>query len=123
MVIFIPPGEPTDQTRSSAYYDPTFDYLKSLGKSLAELKLEFTPQAIMRLKVALVIEEIAKKEQIAADNSAVDAEIDRLAAGMKGNDQVREYLYSPAFRERITAQQRNKAVIEQLKTWNIAKNG
>jgi trigger factor len=99
------------------------DYLKSLGKSLAELKLEFTPQAIMRLKVALVIEEIAKKEQIAADNSAVDAEIDRLAAGMKGNDQVREYLYSPAFRERITAQQRNKAVIEQLKTWNIAKNG
>ncbi len=31
MVIFVPPGEPTDPTRSSAYYDPTFNYLIELG--------------------------------------------------------------------------------------------
>jgi hypothetical protein len=31
MVIFVPQGEPTDHTRSSAYYDPAFKYLTELG--------------------------------------------------------------------------------------------
>jgi hypothetical protein len=31
MVVFVPPGEPTDPTRPSAYYDSTFNYLVSLG--------------------------------------------------------------------------------------------
>lgn len=31
MVIFVPPGEPTDPTRYSAYYDSTFNYLTDLG--------------------------------------------------------------------------------------------
>ena len=31
MVVFVPPGEPTDPTRSSAYYDCTFNYLTGLG--------------------------------------------------------------------------------------------
>jgi hypothetical protein len=31
MVIFVPPGEPTDPTRSPAYYDSTFSYLTELG--------------------------------------------------------------------------------------------
>ena len=31
MVIFVPPGSPIDPTRSSIYYDPTFDYLAGLG--------------------------------------------------------------------------------------------
>ncbi len=31
MVIFVPSGEPTDLTRSCAYYDPTFNYLSDIG--------------------------------------------------------------------------------------------
>ena len=31
MVLFIPPGEPSDPTRSPAFYDPTFNYLAELG--------------------------------------------------------------------------------------------
>ena len=31
MVIFVPPGESADPTRSSAYYDSTFNYLTELG--------------------------------------------------------------------------------------------
>ena len=31
MVIFVPPGESTDHTRSSVYYDSTFNYLADLG--------------------------------------------------------------------------------------------
>ena len=31
MVIFVPPGDPGDPTRSPDFYDPTFNYLKELG--------------------------------------------------------------------------------------------
>ncbi|PPE71988.1 hypothetical protein C3942_20835 [Solimonas fluminis] len=31
MVIFVPPGDPEDATRSPAFYDPTFEYLVDLG--------------------------------------------------------------------------------------------
>ena len=31
MVIFVPPGEATDPTRSPAFYDSTFDYLAKVG--------------------------------------------------------------------------------------------
>jgi hypothetical protein len=31
MVVFVPPGDPQDPTRSPAFYDSTFDYLRDLG--------------------------------------------------------------------------------------------
>ena len=31
MVIAVPPGDPRDPTRSPEFYDPTFEYLKSVG--------------------------------------------------------------------------------------------
>jgi DUF2075 family protein len=31
MVIFVPPGDPTDHTRPPAYYDPVFRYLREIG--------------------------------------------------------------------------------------------
>jgi hypothetical protein len=31
MVVFVPPGDPEDPTRSPAFYDPTFNYLRDLG--------------------------------------------------------------------------------------------
>jgi len=31
MVIFVPEGDSNDSTRKREYYDPTFDYLKSIG--------------------------------------------------------------------------------------------
>jgi hypothetical protein len=31
MVVFVPPGDRLDPTRKAAFYDPTFDYLRSIG--------------------------------------------------------------------------------------------
>lgn len=31
MVIFVPPGDPTDPTRSATFYDPTFHFLVDVG--------------------------------------------------------------------------------------------
>ena len=31
MVLFVPPGDPSDLTRLPAFYDETFEYLKNVG--------------------------------------------------------------------------------------------
>ena len=31
MIIFVPPGDPSDPTRSPAFYDSTFNYLTEVG--------------------------------------------------------------------------------------------
>ncbi len=31
MVIVVPPGDPSDPTRDPSFYDPTFEYLRSIG--------------------------------------------------------------------------------------------
>jgi hypothetical protein len=31
MVIVVPPGDDTDPTRSSQFYDPTYEYLREIG--------------------------------------------------------------------------------------------
>ncbi len=90
-------------------------YVQSIGKSVAELKLDFTPQAIMRLKVALILNEIAKNEKIEVDSADVDKELDEVAKTVGENQEAREYVYSPAFRDRIEHQMRNKKTVEFLK--------
>jgi len=90
-------------------------YVQSIGKSVAELKLDFTPQAIMRLKVALILNEISKNEKIEVDAADVDKELDEVAKTVGENQEAREYVYSPAFRDRIEHQMRNKKTVEFLK--------
>jgi trigger factor len=90
-------------------------YIASVGKSLAELKLDFAPQALMRLKVALILNEVAKIEKIEADATEVDKELDEVAKTVGENKEAREYVYSPAFRDRIEHQLRNKKTVEFLK--------
>ncbi len=90
-------------------------YIQSVGKSLAELKLDFAPQAIMRLKVALVLNEIAKIEEIKPDEKEIDHEVDEVAKTVGDNKEAREYVFSPAFRDRLEHQVRNRKTVEFLK--------
>lgn len=91
------------------------DYLKSINKSVADMKLDFTPQAITRIKVALVIKEIAKKEGIKADEKEMDAELDRIAEMVSKDPEAKERIYSPQYRDRIENQLVNRKVIDLLK--------
>lgn len=90
------------------------NYVKSLGKSLADLKLEFTPQALTRIKVALVIRKIAEEEKIEVEDKEIDAELDRLAEQYE-DEQVRKQIYSPEYREYVSTMLRNRKVIDMLR--------
>lgn len=90
-------------------------YIESIGKTLPQVKLDFTPQAITRLKVALILNEVAKLEKITPDEAEIDKEVDDVAKTVGENKEAKEYVYSPAFRDRIEHQVRNRKVVTFLK--------
>jgi len=91
------------------------DYIKSLKKTLAEIKLDFTPQALTRIKVALVINEVAKKENIKPTEVEVNEELDHLAEHYGDNKEAKARIYSPAYRDYLENVLRNRKVISFLK--------
>ena len=96
------------------------EYIKHLKKTFADLKIEFTPQAIIRLKVALVLREIAKQEKITVEEKDIDAELDKMAERYDDKEE-KKHLYTPDFREYVETLQRNRKVIDLLRDVMIKK--
>ena len=89
-------------------------YLKTIGKTLSQLKLDLSPQAVMRVKVSLVLREIAKQEKIEIEQKEIDQEIDLLAAPVDQKE-LRDQIYSPEYREYMHGRLKNRKVLEILK--------
>ncbi len=90
------------------------DYLKSINKTVAETKLDFTPTALTRVKVALLIREIGKKENIDVDSAKVDAELDIIADRLGEDSEHRARVYEPEYRDFVESQMRNRAVVDHI---------
>ena len=90
------------------------DYLKHLKKTLADLKMEFAPQALLRVQVALLVREIAMQEKIVVENKELDEELDKLASEYKTKEE-KNRVYSPSFREYMGSMLRNRKVVELLR--------
>lgn len=92
------------------------DYLASVKKTADELKLEFVPQAMRRIKAATVIKEIAKREDIRVTDDELDHEIDHIISGVKTDDEeARERVSSPEYREYVAILMRNQKALDALK--------
>jgi len=89
-------------------------YLSNMNKTLPQIKIDFTPQAIMRIKVALLLTEIAKQEKIEPDSTEVDKDIDQVAAKYPDNKEAKDHFYSPGYREYIETVKRNRMVIDYI---------
>lgn len=93
------------------------DYLASIKKTPDELKLNFSPQAVRRIKTAILIKNLAKREKITVPEEELDAEADRILAGVKPGDmETKERVTSPDFREYMAIQMRNRKTLEWLKS-------
>ena len=68
-------------------------YMQFSGMTLDKLKEQVRPEAEMRIKSSLVLEQIAKDENIEIADEEVDAEIEKMAAqyGMEA-DKLKEYM-------------------------------
>ncbi len=90
------------------------DYLKSIGKTLDDMKKDFAPEALKRIKVALVVREIAKNEDVQIDEKEVDAELDKMAEQYEDKE-TQKKIYSPGNREYVSTIMRNRKVIDTLR--------
>jgi trigger factor len=74
------------------------DYLTHLKKTEAELRLDFVPDAIKRVKTALAIRSIAKKEKLEVTHDEIHEETDKIIASYKLN---------PAYADEVARMEQN----------------
>jgi trigger factor len=95
------------------------DYLASIKKTMAELKLDLVPQAIKRIKSALLIRDIGEKEKIEADDTEVLAEQQKLLNTYKDNVDAQQQIRSEDYEDYLRTMIRNRKVMELLRKVGI----
>ncbi|MBU1126357.1 trigger factor [Patescibacteria group bacterium] len=91
------------------------EYLKQLGKTVPELKLDFTPAALRRVEVGILLKEVANKESISVEPKEVDEELDKIAAQYE-DEKVKKQIFAPEYRDYVEHQMRNRKAIDFLKS-------
>jgi FKBP-type peptidyl-prolyl cis-trans isomerase (trigger factor) len=95
-----------DLTRANLLIE---DYLNHIKKTREELITEWTPAAEKKAKLQLVLNEIAKKEEVVPDAAAVEHELEHILSMYKDANQERARIY-------IESVLRNEAVMKMLET-------
>ena len=96
------------------------DYLSSIKKSPEELKLDMMPQAVQRVKGALVLREIASLEKITVEEKEIEAELDKARNSSKDNAEALKNIDNPAYRTYLNNFLINQKTVEQIKDWNLS---
>ena len=91
------------------------DYLKSINKKESELKLELAPEAIKRIKIALVIREIANVENIEVSDKEIIEEVEKMMNAYKDNPDAQKQIQAPEFQDYIKSRIENRKTIELIK--------
>jgi trigger factor len=83
------------------------DYLSHIKKTKADLQKEWAPAAEKRAKLQLVLNEIAKKDDIKPHQGQLDAQVDQLMQQYKDADETRVRIY-------VASVMTNEAVMQKL---------
>lgn len=95
-------------------------YLSSLKKTRDELMLDFVPRAMDRIRTAILIREVAKREDVKVTEEELDHEIDHILERVKPEDkETRERIASADYRDYVAAQIRNHKTVKLLKEKGI----
>lgn len=97
------------------------DYLSSIKKTRDQLSLDFSPDAVKRVKSALIIREISEIEKIEASSKEVEEKIDELLKQYKGYEKVEARIKEPGYANYLKNIISNKKVVEKLREWNLEK--
>lgn len=97
------------------------DYLASLGKTRGELQLDLLPDAVKRVKSALIIRQIAQTEKIEATEAEVEEEVEKILKHYPGDKKIEERVKSHEYHHYLHNALTNKKTMERLAEWNIEK--
>ncbi len=91
------------------------DYLKSIKKSVDDLKLEFTNQAIRRVKTALALREIANQEKISVSDQEAKEKIEQQKKMYQQQPEMQKQLDSPDYHDYVKNMLRSQKVFALFK--------
>ena len=97
------------------------DYLGSLKKTKEELTLDLLPDAVKRVKSALVIREIALTEKVEVTEKEIKEKQEELIKQYKGYEKVEARVKESSYATYLQNTLVNKKVIDKLKKWNVEK--
>ncbi len=97
------------------------DYLASIKKTREQIVLDLLPDALKRVKSALLIREIARQEKIEISEKEIEKKQEELLKQYKGYEKVEARVKEPGYREYLRNMLANRKVIERLKEWNEEK--
>jgi trigger factor len=98
------------------------DYLSSINKTEEQIMLDMLPEAIKRVKVSLLIKEIAKKENIQASVEEANKQIEEIKNYYKDKNDILEKVSSLEYKSYIYSVLSSRKVIDKLREWNVEKN-
>ncbi len=96
------------------------DYLEHLKKDRAALMLELSPNAVKRVKSALVIRELAVLEKIAPSDQELDEKITVLKKQYADKPEILKMFQETGYKTYLQNVLTNEKVIQKLKDWNYA---
>jgi len=91
------------------------DYLKHLNKTSEQLKLDFVPRAIKRVKGALLMRAVFFKEKMEVKESEIDSQIEETENFYRTNPEIIKNLKTPEYRDYIRNLVGNNKVMDFLK--------
>lgn len=97
------------------------DYLTSIKKTREQLILDLLPDAVKRVKSALLIREIAKAEKIEVSEKEIEEAQENLLKQYKGYEKVEARIKEEGYKNYLRNALNNRKVIEKLKEWNLEK--
>jgi len=96
------------------------DYLQHIKKDRAALMLELAPNAVKRVKSALVIRELALIEKIAPAHEEIHEKIDELKKQYAGQPEILKMFEEEGYHHYLGNVLTNEKVIAKLREWNYA---
>ncbi len=97
------------------------EYLKSINKTKEDLQREFKESASKRVKVALLVQEIGKSNNLSIDDNEVEEEISKILDHYSHDENMKKKIDTADYRERIRSILTNQKVVNWLKN-RLVKN-
>lgn len=92
------------------------DYLVHLNKTHDQMKLDFVPQAIKRIKGALLTRALFFQEKMEVPESEIDRELEAMTRAYAQHPEIQKNLKNPEYREYMRNMIANRKVMDFLKT-------
>ncbi|MBU1202565.1 trigger factor [Patescibacteria group bacterium] len=87
-------------------------YLKSINKTQEDLKKDFKPQALERIKAALVLRQLSIEEKLKVEEKEIDQEIAKQKETYKGNQEATKNIEATNYRQYLANMMTNQKVID-----------